>query len=296
MNLFDIKKFDINIFRDGEFDAFALLDSPVSLPNIVFINDIKYFKQFNTYVSCVICPEHVAINLPDKYGIILSDNPKQLFFMLHNKLQAIPPLGRERFQTTIGNDTSIHRLACIADNNVIIGNNVIIEEFVSIKENTTIGDNVIIRAGSIVGGEGFYFLKKNNNEIMPVHHFGGVIIENNVELQQSCCVDKSYFSWDDTVIGENTKLDNMVHIAHGVKVGKRVFLPSCVSVSGNVIIEDDCYIGPNATISNNIVIGHNSKITLGSVVVNKIKPCSTVTGNFAIDHSLFFKDYRKKLK
>ena len=287
---------DYRIEKDGEFEALGLLDSPVSRPILVFIGDKKLIKQFGQNVSCVICPSDVVADIPENIGVVVSANPKQLFFELHNHLSEEPPLGNARFSTTIGNKCSIHKMAYIADNNVVIGNNVVIEEFVSIKENTVIGDNVIIRAGTVIGGMGFYFTKNSDNEFLPVNHFGGVVIEDNVELQQSCCVDRAYFPWDNTVIGQGTKLDNYVHIAHAVKIGKRVLITSCVSIAGNVIIGDDSYIGPGSIFSNNVTAGESARVSLGSVVARNVPEKTTVTGNFAIDHSLFMSDLKEKFK
>ena len=133
-----------------------------------------------------------------------------------------------------------------------IGNNVVIEEFVSIKENTIIGDNCVIRAGSIIGGEGFEH-KRNGEDVLSVKHLGGVIIEDNVEFQQGNFVDKAIYPWDDTIIGENSKTDNNVHIAHADKIGKRVFIAASTCIAGRVEIGNDVWIGPGVTVTNGII-------------------------------------------
>jgi UDP-3-O-[3-hydroxymyristoyl] glucosamine N-acyltransferase len=291
-----MKTIDLEITRDGDFEAFGLLDSLTSKSTITFIGETKFIRLIKPNVSCVICPRHAAPEISDSIGIVISENPKRLFFELHNNLSKYPPFARERFHTAIGEDCNIHKMACIAENNVKIGNNVIIEEFVSIKENTVIGDNVIIRAGTIIGGEGFYFIREPNEKIIPVRHFGGVIIEDEAEIQQNCCIDRAYFSWDDTVVGQEAKLDNLLHIAHAIKIGKNAFIVSNASLGGNVKIGNDSWIGPGSTISNNIKIGESSRVSLGAVVARNVADNSTVSGNFAVDHTLFLRDLKDKYK
>ena len=143
---------------------------------------------------------------------------------------------RDRFRTIIGEHCSISKHCCISDYNVSIGDYVTIEEFVSIRENTTIGNNSIIRAGSIIGGEGFEF-KANGAGILSVKHLGGVRIGENVEIQHNTCIDKAVYPWDNTSIGDNSKIDNLVYIAHGVKVSNNVLV---VGQSG-ILGRDSCW-------------------------------------------------------
>jgi len=287
---------EFKVVRDGEFDVFGLLDSPTSLNILAYINDVKFIKFFGSNVSCVICPPEAVSNIPAHIGILTASNPRLVYYGLHNDLSDSPPLARTPIDNVIGSNTRIHKMSCIADKNVKIGNNVLIEEFVSIKENTIIGDNVIIRAGTVIGGPGYYFIRSDDKSILPVRQFGGVVIEDDVEIQHSCCIDRAHFPWDNTIIGEETKLDNLIHIAHAVKIGKRVYITSCVSIAGNVLIGDECYIGPNSTITNNIKAGDHSKISLGSVVIRDVKDNTTVTGNFAVEHSLFLRNLKESLK
>jgi UDP-3-O-[3-hydroxymyristoyl] glucosamine N-acyltransferase len=107
-----------------------------------------------------------------------------------------------------------------------------------------------------------------------------------VELQANCCISKSVFGGF-TEIGEDSKFDNMVHIAHNVKMGKRCFAAACAMIAGSVTIGDDVWIGPAAAITSEVDIGDKASITVGSVVSRNVAPGQKVTGNFAIDHDRF---------
>jgi len=116
----------------------------------------------------------------------------------------------------IGDNTVIYP-NCFIGRDVIIGANTLVYSNVSIRENIRIGNNVIIHGGCVIGSDGFGFVSVNG-----IHHkipqVGTVVIEDDVEIGANCTIDRARF--DRTVIGRGTKLDNLIHIAHNVVVGK----------------------------------------------------------------------------
>lgn len=130
---------------------------------------------------------------------------------------------------------------------------------------------------------------------MNVNHCGGVIIGNNVEVQYNSCIDKALYTWDNTIIGDYTKLDNMVHLEHGVKIGERNLIASRVTIGGRTEIGNDSWIGLGAVISNGLIIGNEVSISLGAVVTKKMKDKERVSGNFAIDHNKYI-DFIKNIR
>jgi len=276
---------------DTAFDVLALIDAKVTKPVLTFIDNRDYIPQ--DFMDCTVLVEHNFADAVSARGLCACENPRLLFFKIHNYLSSKDGYKRELSKTTIGNNCKISPLSFIADNNVSIGDNTVIEEFVSIKENTTIGSNCIIRSGCTIGGEGFEY-KRDGDEIYPVIHSGGVTIGNNVEIQHQCTVDKAVFPWDDTVIGEFCKIDNLVHIAHSVKLGKRVLMAANALISGRTTIGDDVWIGATATISNAISIGNNARVNIGAVATKNVDDNQSVTGNFAIDHMKFIRNLKEQ--
>ena len=272
---------------ERSFDCLALVASDLKETNCIFLDGLKYKKLIKPNVSMILTTEELMGELrSEQYGLCILEEPRLVFFKLHNYLSDKEGYKRKTFKTTIGKNCKISSQACISKSNVKIGDNVVIEEFVSIRENTVIGDNCIIRMGTKIGGQGFEF-KQIPDTLMAVEHSGGVIIGNNVELQQNNCVDKAIYPWDNTTIDDYSKTDNFVHIAHGVKVGKRVRIAASAMVAGRVIIHDDVWIGPSAAIINGIELGTKANISLGSVVTQDVKANQKVTGNFAIDHKRY---------
>ena len=278
---------EYNIINEKEFDTLALASAPVRESFCTFVESEKYLNGISDYATMVIVTENIVEKaLEMGKGVCVVDNPRIIFFNLHNQLAMNPQYVTESKETKIGENCNISKLAYISNNNVTIGNNVTIEEFVSIKDNVTIGDNVVLRAGTILGGEGFEF-KKVGSGIMPVKHLGKVEICDYVELQQAVCVDRAVYPWDSTVIGEHTKIDNMVHIAHGVKIGKRCMIVANSGIGGRVEIGDDCWIGFGATVRNGLTIGSKARVNMGAVVTKDVDSEDSVSGNFAIKHEAF---------
>ena len=132
-----------------------------------------------------------------------------------------------------------------------------------------------IQDGVKVGIKGFGFIPlKGKNFKFP--HIGKVVIFNNVEIASGCTIDRG--SIDDTIIGENTYLDNQVHVAHNVKIGSNCMIAGQVGFAGSSKIGNDVSIGGQAGVSGHLSIGNNVKIGGGSGVVKNIDDNQVVMG------------------
>ena len=144
----------------------------------------------------------------------------------------------------------------------------------------------MIQDGCKIGVKGFGFIPiKDNNFRFP--HIGRVILKDNVELGANCTIDRG--SIGDTVVGENTFLDNQVHMAHNVKVGKNCMIAGQVGFAGSSTLGDNVSIGGQAGISGHLKIGNNVKIGGGSGVVKDIEDNSVVMGYPAVPLKEFLK-------
>jgi UDP-3-O-[3-hydroxymyristoyl] glucosamine N-acyltransferase len=278
-------KGNIELIRDGGFESlgFVTHNNPKQL---VYIEDVKYLLLLrNSNISSVITTEELVHSMPKGLGIGISKSPRKSFHEIHNYLAKDTDFYWKTFKTEIASNAKIHPTAYVAERNVRIGERCEIGPNVSILENSILEEDVIIRAGSVIGTEGFEF-NRIDREIMPVIHAGGVLLHNRVEIQANCCVSKAVFGGF-TEIGEDTKLDNLIHVAHNVIIGKRCLLAASAMVAGSATIGDDVWIGPSASISSEVEIGDGASITIGSVVTKNVAPGQRVTGNFAIDHDKF---------
>ena len=181
----------------------------------------------------------------------------------------------------------------IIEKNVQIGKNVFIDSFCQINENSIIGDNSkinssvmiypksiignnsIIHSGTVIGCDGFGYATENDvNYKIP--QIGNVIIEDDVEIGSNCVIDRGTLG--STVIGKNTKLDNLVHIAHNVKIGKGCFLTAQTAVAGSSIIEDFVSFGGRASVSGHITVGTRAKLAAKSGVTKSLAGNQTYAG------------------
>ena len=134
---------------------------------------------------------------------------------------------------------------------VKIGKNCIIYPNVTIYDGCTLGDRVIIHSGSVIGADGFgYYQKKGRNVKIP--HIGAVVLENDVEVGANSCVDRGKF--DDTVVGEGTKIDNQVQVAHNVVTGKHCIMAGQAAIAGSSTLGDYVMVGARAGISDHVNI------------------------------------------
>lgn len=254
---------------------------------LTFLEDERFLPTLldNPDIAAVVTTTALAKKLPGNYGVLIAENPRSAFFRLHNTLAEKTDFYWKPFPTEIAPDAQIHLHAYVAPRNVRIGAGTIIEPGVNILEKTIIGEHVIIRSGCTIGSQGFEF-KRLGEEILPVAHAGGVKIGDRVELQANCAVSRSIFGGF-TEIGSDSKLDNLIHVAHNVHIGKRCMIAASAMLAGSVVMGNDVWIGPGASISSEVSIGDGASITIGAVVTKDVLPGQRVSGHFAIDHEKF---------
>ena len=185
----------------------------------------------------------------------------------------------------IGNKCSIGHNTII-ESNVIVGNRCSIGSNVIIRK-SIIGNNVNILDGAIIGKKGFGFFPYNENNIR-YPHIGLVIIGDNVEIGCNNVIDRGSLS--NTIIDNNTYLDNQVHIAHNVRIGKNCIIAGQVGFAGSSIIGNNVMIGGQAGISGHLHIGDNVKIGGGSGVIDDISNNDKVMGYPAKNIKKFIKN------
>ena len=288
---------DCQCFDETEFESLGLAGYNDGKNVCTFLAAAKYATGLSEGISMILTSQKVydelmsAGSLGGSYGICIVDNPRLTFFLLHNALCGSSDYARPRFETKIAESAQISPLAYIAPYNVVIGENAVVEEFVSIKENTAIGDDCVIRTGTKIGGPGFE-IKNDGTKTITVTHIGGVKIGNNVEIQQNSNVDKAIYPWDDTIIADHVRVNSMVQIAHGDKIGKFTEIVAHASIQGRVQIGENVWIGPGCVIRNGISIGDNARVNMGAVVTLSVPAGAAVSGNFARDHATLIEEMR----
>ncbi|QOR66323.1 UDP-3-O-(3-hydroxymyristoyl) glucosamine N-acyltransferase [Cytobacillus suaedae] len=198
----------------------------------------------------------------------ITETPEVDFYRLHDYLyNNLDFYNKFNFISKIGVNCFIHPTAFI-DDGVIIGDNVTVGPKSIVKRGSIIENNVTIGCNSVVGSEGFQVIQINGTPT-AIRHVGGTHIHTNVFIGDNTTVCNSLLEGT-TTVGENTKIDNLVHVAHNCNVGKNVVITAGAILCGSSVLEDGAWIGVNSSILNNVVVGKSALIGIGSVVTRNV--------------------------
>lgn len=247
-----------------------------------FLDNPKFADDLckNANIIAVLVRSQHANFVPENIETILVENPKAAFFDLHN---AYCKKYLKYKDNQIAVSVQIHPTAYIAPEGVILGENVIIGPHATILAGVEIGDNSTIGPNCVIGYEGFHVFTDLNGIKQIVFHDGMVKIGRHVDIRALVSIDKGLMGRD-TIIEDECKIDDLVHIAHRAHIGTRTLLVGQSSVCGSVDIGKNVWIGPKAVIVNRVSIGDNSRVLIGSVVIANINNDTEVSGNFAVPH------------
>lgn len=142
-----------------------------------------------------------------------------------------------------------------------------------------VGARAILHAGAVVGADGFGYAKDRDGWV-ALPQIGRVVLGDDVDVGANTTIDRG--AMDDTVIEDGAKLDNLVHVAHNVRVGAHTAIAACVGIAGSAIIGRNCEIGGAAMIHGHIRIADGSRISPGTLVSRSVRP-GTYTGIYPFD-------------
>ena len=282
---------------------------------ISFISSPKFkLDAMSTQATVVLACEKTKEYLPKTTIVVVVPNPqecyakiKMLFYPKAVSTGTISDYSIIDASASIGNNVEVRNGACIRGG-AVIGDNVIICENVVIGDNVEIGKNTIIGAGSVVeysvigddgqihsnvtiGSRGFGFVP-NAEAHIDIMHTGCVSIGNKVEIGAGTCIDRG--TEKDTIICENVRIDNLVHIAHNVYIGKNSILAGQVGFAGSVTIGENVMFGGQAGVFPGVNIGASSVIMGQSGVARNVPENSVYAGFPARPYREWIKSNLKK--
>lgn len=185
----------------------------------------------------------------------------------------------------IGDNTQIFPHVYIGKG-VKIGKNCKIDSGARIYDFCIVGDNCVIHSNTVIGGDGFGF-QPTAEGFKKIPQLGNVIIEDDVEIGSNCSIDRATIG--STIIGKGTKIDNLIQIAHNVKIGQNNVIAAQAGIAGSTVIGDWNQIGGQVGIVGHIKIGNQVKIQAQSGVNSSAKDGEILYGSPAINYS----DYRR---
>ncbi len=270
--------------------------------SLIFVFNEKYLNLLKTTKAkcCVIKKEFIDY-IPKNIKYIIVDDPYLAFAYLSNlfyeKRESNGVISKNvslskdinlNKNVQIDNFTNIYENSTIGENviiesnctigpNVSISNNVLISSNSSIS-NCIIGQNTVIKSGVVIGTEGFGFELKTKKRIK---HLGNVEIGKNCFIGSNTTIDRAVL--DSTIISDNSNLDNLIQIAHNVKIGKHAVIAAQVGIAGSTVIGDFVKIGGQAGVAGHLHIGDNVTIAAKSGVTKSLKNNQIVAGFPATD-------------
>ena len=188
----------------------------------------------------------------------------------------------------IGNNVKIYPNCYIGDNTVI-GDNCVIFSGVKIYSETLIGNHCKIHSGCVIGSDGFGFAPNRDGEYIAIPQIGNVIIEDYVDIGSASTIDRATLG--STIIRQGVKLDNQIHIAHNVEIGKNTVIAAQTGIAGSTKIGENCMIGGQVGFAGHLTIGNNVKIQGQSGVTRSLKDGEKVQGSPAMTYSDYSKSY-----
>jgi len=234
---------------------------------------------------------------------IVADNPHIAFVDLLDRLY--PQSGRNALQSLLGphddlplteNDVRLGPGVVLGPGveigrGTIIGPNTVIGAGVTIGRNCTIasncsiecahlGNNVVVKAGARIGSEGFGWLDHGRSN-RKIPQLGRVIVQDRVEIGANSTVDRGALG--DTVIGEGTKIDNLVQVGHNCRIGRNCLLAGMSGLAGTTVLQDSVMVGAGAKTSGHLTIGWGSVLAADTLVTKDFPPRSQLAGYPATD-------------
>lgn len=189
-------------------------------------------------------------------------------------------------EVIIGKETVI-KAGCVIERGVRIGNNCYLAANVVINHDCVLGNNVIIHANCTIGTDGFgYRLIENKHKKIP--HIGIVIIEDDVEIGANSCIDRAKFG--QTVIGQGTKIDNLVQIAHNVKIGEHCIIVSQAGIAGSSELGKFVVLGGQCGVSDHVKLGDGAMASAKCGVYTNVEAGARIVGSPHRPQRLFFRE------
>ncbi len=314
---------DIVSFVSGRYDGPAEVMVEGVLPlseagerHISFLSNPKYASQVDgTRAAAVL----VAADLPgdDRRWIRVADPYIAMarvvarFFAGRPAPRGISPQASIAPSAKLGANVAVGAFTAIGDD-VVIGDGVVIYPNVTIEAGSVIGDGTVLypqvsvyynsrigrrcvlHSGVVIGSDGYGFATDENGVHHKIPQVGSVRIEDDVEIGAGTTIDRAALG--ETVIGEGTKIDNLVQIGHNVRIGKRCLLVAQVGIAGSTELGDSVQVGGQSGFAGHLKIGHRARVYSKSAVFDDVPEGVWVRGIPAVSQREYVRQQREKKK
>ncbi|MCH2230925.1 MAG: hypothetical protein MK105_11335 [Crocinitomicaceae bacterium] len=264
--------------------ALSIADSNFDISCVGWCSDKNAELLNSVYSGNVLVSQSLfdQVNVPH-LNLIVVDAPRRAFAQLLKEF-----FTKKKVFGSVSDSSNIDVTVKYDASKVVIGHNVVIEEDVQIGEHVILGHNTVIKSGTIIkdnvsiganctiGGVGFGYELSDTGEYEVIPHIGNVILSEHVEIGNNVCIDRAVMG--STFLDVNVKVDNLVHIAHGVQIGENSLVIAHAMIAGSVNIGKNVWVAPSSAVRQKLTIDDNALIGLGSVVVKNVEKGTVVAG------------------
>ncbi|MDQ3208238.1 MAG: UDP-3-O-(3-hydroxymyristoyl)glucosamine N-acyltransferase [Gemmatimonadota bacterium] len=275
-----------------------------------FAVSVRYAADLDSSkAGAVLVPEALAAGAGPATRIVVPDPYGALVRVLHalypreSPEAGVDPTARIGAGAVIGADVSIGPYVVLGKNvqvgarcrlaqgvsvgdGVVIGDDSVLGPGVVCCPGTRIGSRVVLKAGAVLGGDGFGYLSDGKGHTR-IPHVGGCILEDEVEVGSNTCIDRG--SIDDTVVGRGTKLDNLVQVGHNVRIGERCLIMAGVGIAGSTRVGNDVILAGHVGVTDHLAIGDRARIAAKSAIFGDVPAGASFSGHPARPHRQFLR-------
>ena len=297
-----------------EGDGETLVRGVASLDNagpgdLVFLGQPKYRSLLEaTRASAAIVPPDEGFR---RLPVLIADNPHlafvravELFFEPYRPEPGIHPAALVSGSAEIGPGVSIGAFSVIGDEvrigegtvifplvcvypRAVIGAHTVIHSHVAVREDVRIGNRVIVHNGTVIGADGFGYIRLADGSYKKIPQKGIVVIEDDVEVGANAAIDRAALG--ETIIRKGAKIDNLVQVAHNVEVGENAVLAGLTGLAGSVTIGRGALLGGQVGVADHVRIGDNAIAAAKSGITKDVPAGAFVSGSPHLD----VRDWRK---
>jgi UDP-3-O-[3-hydroxymyristoyl] glucosamine N-acyltransferase len=277
--------------------------------DLTFVSNRKYVSHIKgTRASAIILGEDIpAVAIPS----LRTDDPYlafaralEIFFTPLRPEAGIHPTACIAEDVHIGPEPSIGAYAVIGKGcrigsgvvlyphtviypGVTIGDNSVLHSHVIIREECRIGSRVVLQNGVVIGSDGFGFAPTKDGSFYKICQTGRVILEDDVEIGANTTIDRAAVG--DTVIQRGAKLDNLVQVGHGARVGEHCVLAAQVGLAGSTRLGSGVWVGGQVGFAGHLEVGDRAIITAQSGTSHDIPPGAVVSGSPAFENAAWLR-------
>jgi len=304
------KSLDCELQGDGSVEIYRVAAIEEAGPgDLTFISNPKYVAKLkSTKASAIIVSKEFP---PLDMGTLRTENAYlafarsiELFYTAPRPKTEIHPTAIISPSARIGKNPSIGPYVFV-DDEVVIGDNVVLHphvviyrgvrignDFVAhahacVREYCEIGNHVILQNGAVIGADGFGFAKGDGNAYFKITQSGRVVLEDHVEVQSNSTIDRAAIG--ETRIRRGAKIDNLVQVGHGSRVGENTLLCAQVGLAGSTEVGNNVILTGQVGVAGHCKIGDNVIATAQTGIPSDVEPDRIVSGYPAIDHKLWLK-------